>query len=98
MPLLPRGCLLHAAHERRVEEREAGNAFSDTASNPGGVVQQLLGNLGWGQFKMKKRPDNSSALLFKGPFDTTRTHARTHAHTTHTHSTGGTHMAHPYGA
>ena len=81
-------CNAHAAHERRVEEREAGNAFSDTASNPGGVVQQLVGNLGWGQFKMKKRPDNSSALLFKGPFDT-------HAHT---HTTGGTHMAHPNGS
>jgi hypothetical protein len=87
----------HAAHERRVEEREAGNAFSDTASNPGGVVQQLVGNLGWGQFKMKKRPDNSSALLFKGPFDThAHPHARARTHTHHT--TGGTHTAHPNGA
>ncbi len=79
MPLLSpaRVPTAHAAHERRVEEREAGNAFSDTVSNPGGVVQQLVGNLGWGQFKMKKRPDNSSALLFKGPFDThTHTHHR----------------------
>jgi hypothetical protein len=92
MTLLPsRVTTAHTTHERRVEEREAGNAFSDTASNPGGVVQQLVGNLGWGQFKMKKRPDNSSAIHFKGSFDTHNQPITQHNNIHHSTTGGDSH-------
>lgn len=67
------GCIEDAAvklHKLKAELKGKRARGEPSGIERDGIIQQLIGKLGSGKLTIKKPPDNTSAILFQGTFNT----------------------------